>query len=157
MRSPSDSASFKLPRAGLEAGTPAPNFSLTDLAGTQRTLAEFRGKRVLLVFAGPECGPCQELTPDLVRLHQQHRANNLEVVMVSRGGPAANRTRAEKHGITFPVLLQRHWEVSKQYATFFAPAGYLIDEQGIITKDVAIGAEGILHLASYALADEKAS
>ena len=153
---PLDSGSFKLPRAGLEAGTPAPNFSLADLAGTEHTLAEFRGKQVLLVFAGPECGPCQELTPDLVRLHQQHR-DNLALVMISRGDPEANIARAEKHGVTFPVLLQRHWEVSKQYATFFAPAGYLIDERGIIAEDVAIGAEGILHLASYALADVKAS
>lgn len=143
---PSDSGSFKLPRAGLEAGTPAPNFCLTDLAGTQRTLAEFRGKRILLVFAGPECGPCQALTPDLVRLHQQHRTNDLEVVMISRGGLEANRTKAGKHGVTFPILLQRHWEISKEYAMFFAPAGYLIDERGIIANDVAIGAEGILRL-----------
>jgi peroxiredoxin len=142
----SNSRSFKLPRAGLEAGIPAPNFSLLDLTGTQRTLAEFRGKRVLLVFAGPECGPCQELTPDLERLHQQHRTNNLEVVMISRGEPEANRTKAGKHGVTFPILLQRHWEVSKEYAMFFAPAGYLIDERGVIAKDVAIGADAILRL-----------
>ena len=136
----------KLNRGGLKAGTAAPSFSLHDLAGTQRTLTEFRGKRVLLVFAGPECGPCQALTPELVKLHQQHHTNNLEVIIISRGGSDANRTKAQKHGITFPVLLQHHWEISKKYATFAAPAGYLIDEQGVITKDVAVGAEAVLRL-----------
>jgi len=66
--------------------------------------------------------------------------------MISRGGLEANRTKAEKHGVTFSILLQRHWEISKDYAMFFAPAGYLIDERGIIANDVAIGAEEILRL-----------
>lgn len=136
----------RLNREGLPVGSQAPSFVLPDLAGTRRALAEFRGKRVLLVFSDPECGPCQALTPGLVELYRRHRNDNLEVVMISRGEVEANRAKAEAYGITFPVVLQRRWEISREYAMFATPAGYLLDERGTITKQVAVGPEEILGL-----------
>jgi len=133
-------------RQGLPAGTAAPDFTLHDLNGAQRSLQQFRGKRVLLVFSDAACGPCDALAPDLVRLYEQQRGSNVEVVMVSRGGAEANRAKVEEHGFTFPVLLQNHWEVSKEYAMFATPVGYLIDEKGVIAKGVAVGGEAILQL-----------
>ncbi len=44
-------------------------------------------------------------------------------------------------------MLQKQWEVSLQYAMFATPIGYLIDEQGILASDVAVGVEPILALA----------
>jgi len=44
------------------------------------------------------------------------------------------------------VLLQKHWEISRRYAMFATPIGYLIDEHGIIARDVAVGAEAVLDL-----------
>jgi peroxiredoxin len=139
-------AGSRINREGLPAGTLAPDFALPDLAEQERTLAEFRGRRVLLVFSDTECGPCQALVPDLAELHRRHRGANLEVVMVSRGGVAANRAKAQEHGLSFPVLLQRRWEVSREYGIFATPVGYLIDEGGVIAKDVAVGSDAILQL-----------
>lgn len=139
-------AGSRINREGLPVGTPAPNFTLTDLAGEQRTLAEFRGRRVLIVFSDTECGPCQALVPELAERHRRHRANNQQFVMVSRGGEEANRAKAEEHGLTFPVLLQRRWEVSRKYGIFATPVGYLLDEEGVIAKDVAVGSDAILQL-----------
>ena len=39
------------------------------------------------------------------------------------------------------------WEISLQYAMFATPIAYLIDEQGILASDVAVGVEPILALA----------
>ena len=139
-------AGSRINREGLPDATPAPDFTLPDLAGEQRTLAEFRGKRVLLVFSDTECGPCQALVPELAELHQLHQANNLEVVMISRGGEKANKDKAEQHCLSFPVLLQRRWEVSRKYGIFATPVGYLIDEEGVFAKDVAVGSKAILAL-----------
>jgi peroxiredoxin len=131
----------------LPLGTRAPNFTLPDLAGTPRSLTELcEGKRLLLVFSDPDCRPCQELVPKLVQLQHQHCANNLEVVIISRGGVEANAAKVEAHNITFPLLLQQRWEISKKYGVVAIPAGYLIDERGIVAKDVAIGSEAILRL-----------
>ena len=136
----------RLKRDGLSAGTPAPGFTLPDLKGARRSLKSFRGKRVLLVFSDTGCGPCEAMSPDLVRIHEQSRADTLEVVMISRGDPAENRAKAEKYGFRFPVLLQRSREVARDYAMFATPVGYLIDENGVIAKDVAVGPEEILKL-----------
>ena len=66
--------------------------------------------------------------------------------MISRGNPDVNREKALKHGLPFPVLLQKHWEVSKDYAMFATPVGYLINQNGRVAKPVAVGGKAILGL-----------
>ncbi len=135
-------------RDGLPAGTLAPDFTLPDVTGREHSLADLRGKPILLVFSDPACGPCEQLAPALEQLHQAHRYNNLQVLMVSKGDLEANREKVRQHNLTFPVLLQRNWEISMAYAMFATPVGYLIDERGIIAKDVAIGGDAVLRLAN---------
>jgi peroxiredoxin len=122
----------------------APAFRLPRIDGGELSLQEYRGQRVLLVFSDPACGPCDELIPKLERLHRQ--SLDLEVLMISRRDREANQAKVAEHGVTFPVVLQRHWEISRDYGMFATPIGYLINEQGIIGKDVAVGAEAILAL-----------
>jgi peroxiredoxin len=138
-----DTSASRIKRDGLDAGTHAPNFELPDLNGQPRTLKEFRGQRVLLVFSDPDCGPCQELGTYLVDTHRRGGEQGLSVVMISRGSVDANRAKAAEHGYPFPVLLQRSWEVSRAYAMFATPIAYLIDEVGVITSGVAVGAPAI--------------
>jgi peroxiredoxin len=138
-------ARSRLNRSGLKAGALAPDFRLPRLDGGELTLNELRGRRVLLVFSDPECGPCEELAPRLEELHQER--SDLHVIVVSRRGIDANRTKAAKLGLSFPIVLQKQWEISREYGMFATPIGYLIDEQGIIVRDVAVGVEPILALA----------
>jgi hypothetical protein len=58
-----------------------------------------------------------------------------------------NRVKVAEHGLTFPIVLQKHWELSREYGMFATPMGYLIDEQGIIAAEVAVGGDAILALA----------
>jgi peroxiredoxin len=71
----------------------------------------------------------------------------LQILMVSRGEAEENRRKVRQHRLTFPVALQKQWEVSRRYAMFATPIAYLIDEQGRIAREVAVGAEPILELA----------
>ena len=66
--------------------------------------------------------------------------------MVSRGEPKENRAKVKEHGLTFPVVLQQRWEISRLYAMFATPMAYLIDETGIVTCDVAVGVDRIIDL-----------
>ena len=66
--------------------------------------------------------------------------------MISRGEPKENRAKVKEHGLTFPILLQQQWEISRHYAMFATPIAYLIDEQGVILHDVAVGSDSILEL-----------
>lgn len=141
-----DVSQSRLPRDGLAVGTIAPAFALEDLQGKTRSLLDYRGKHVLLVFSDVTCGPCEQLAPELVKLYEE-RPGDFEIIMISRGEIEENKRKAKAFGYSFPVLLQNGWEISKEYAMFATPIGYLIDADGIIVKDVAQGNEAILALA----------
>jgi peroxiredoxin len=136
----------RLVRDGLKAGTPAPDFRLPKVQGGELTLKELLGQKVLLVFSDPECGPCDLVAPELEKVHRER--TDLRVIVVSRREPEKTAQKIEKFGWTFPVVLQKQWEISKLYGMFATPIGYLIDEQGIIVKDVGTGPDGILGLVS---------
>lgn len=140
-------ARSRLVRDGLRPGSPAPLFTLPDLEGRPVSLEAYRGSRVLLVFSDPECGPCDELAPELARFERKHRGRGLAVLMVSRGDAGVNRRKAQAHGLEFPVLLQERWKLSLEYGIFATPAAFLIGEDGRIEKEAAVGASAILKLA----------
>jgi peroxiredoxin len=136
----------RIQRDGLKAGTPAPRFELPDVYGNRVSLEEFRGRRVLLTFSDPNCGPCEALAPHLARVHQEHEGNNLAVVLVGRGEVEENRRKAEQYGFRFPVVVQESWNLSREYGIFATPVAFLIDETGTIVRDVAKGVDEILAL-----------
>jgi peroxiredoxin len=72
--------------------------------------------------------------------------SSIAVVMISRGEPKENHAKVKKHGLTFPIVLQQQWEISRRYAMFATPVAYLIDERGFIARDVAVGSDAIVEL-----------
>jgi peroxiredoxin len=139
-------AHSKIKRDGLKAGTPAPDFRLPRLDGGELCLSELRGQRLVLVFSSPHCGPCNTLAPQLEKFHREHP--DLKLVMISKGEPNENRAKVKEYGLTFPIVLQQQWEISRRYAMFATPVAYVINEAGIIAADVAVGSEAILDLMS---------
>lgn len=145
-------ARSKLVRDGLKPGTYAPAFRLPRLDGIELSLDEFRGRRVLLVFSDPKCGPCLAVAPFLERVHRT--VKDMQVLMISRLDRESNRAKVAELGLTFPVVLQKRWEVSQKYGMFATPIAYLIDERGVIARDVAVGAEAIERLVPEVPASE---
>lgn len=137
-------------RDGLKAGTLAPPFRLPDIHGRTVALDDYRGRKVLLVFSDPDCGPCDALAPQLAEFEQQHRGNGLDFIMIGRGDTERNRQKAEQYNIQFPFVLQDKWKLSKQYGIFATPVAFLVDENGVIVQDAAVGSEAIQQLASQA-------
>ena len=161
-------AKSRLKRDGLKAGTPAPNFRLPRLDGTgDFNLEEFRGRRVLLIFSNPRCGPCNALAPELQNFHRRQEdssgpnlatinsSTGVQLVMISQGEVSEIRASAKGDGLTFPIVLQQSWRVSRQYATFATPTACLINESGIVAADMALGAHPILKLMGALSADDR--
>jgi len=141
---------------GLKAGVQAPAFQLPDLRGRVFSFEEFRGRRVLLVFTDPQCGPCEELAPHLVRLHREHLNDGLRVMVIGRGNREENQRKAHQYGFEFPVLLQdRKWNVAREYGILATPAAFLIGEEGVITRDAAVGRDAILELVRDGCSSQK--
>ncbi len=74
--------------------------------------------------------------------------------MISRRDLDANRRKFTELGLSFPVVLQKHWEISMLYGKFATPISYLIDEQGVLATDVVIGVEPIQELLAKAAKQE---
>ncbi len=116
----------------------------------------------MLVFADPHCGPCNALAPELEKFRRENNGDKRSpsplpsspgegepppgviVVMISRGEPKENRAKVKEHRLTFPVVLQQRWEISRRYAMFATPMACLINEEGVITHDVAVGVDKII-------------
>ena len=138
-------ARSRLNRSGLKAGEVAPEFRLPRIDGGELSLADLRGRRVLLVFSDPNCGPCDELAPELQQIHVER--SDLQVLLLSRRDMEASCAKAAALRLTFPIVMQRQWEISLKYAMFATPIAYLIDEQGVLLSNVAVGVQPILALA----------
>lgn len=145
-------AASRTNRDGLRPGAIAPAFSLPTVDGRSVSLADYAGRRVLLVFSDPECGPCMELLP---RLEGAARITEVPVLVISRGSVDANRRSLAEARSRLTVAMQANWEVSHRYANFATPIAYLVDEQGRIASEVAVGATSILSLLSVSGPDSR--
>src|SRR5262249_23945753 len=72
----------RIGRDGLQVGAKAPDFQLPCTAGGERSLSEFAGRRVLLVFTQSGCGPCRDIVPELNRISDR---GGHQVVVVNNG------------------------------------------------------------------------
>jgi peroxiredoxin len=143
----------------LPAGVRAPDFSLLADLGRQVSLADFRGKPVVLVFYpadnSPVCSSQLALYNQALPLFQEHDA---QVVGVSVDDPETHQAFSEKLNLSFPLLADNAplGAVSHAYGVFDQQSGtsgralFVIDSEGFIhwsylsPNSINPGANGIL-------------
>jgi peroxiredoxin len=117
-------------------GEPAPNFTLTNLAGQPVALFDYRGKIVLVNFWATWCPSCLSELPDYEQLYQQHGGPRGDFVILGvnlQEGQGQVEDYATGLGLTFPVLLDTAGSVTtRQYQVTGMPASLIIDRQGLI-------------------------
>lgn len=127
----------------LEIGTTAPEFELPDLEGRSVRLSDFRGRATLLVFWDPACTFCRRTQPELQALEDGPPDARPQIVLVSRGDLEANRAM----GFRSPVVLDDSFSVAPSFGASGTPMGVLVDAEGKVAADLAIGGEAVLELA----------
>ena len=115
---------------------PAPTFSLPTLDGHPVTLADYRGRNVVVTFWASWCGPCRMEMPILRTFYERTRKQNNDFVILaisidSERGDAA--TAATELKIPFPVLHDGSGKVSDQYGVDAIPTLFVIDKKGDLT------------------------
>jgi peroxiredoxin len=119
-----------------QMGGPAPDFTLTNLAGQSVSLYDYKGKVVLINFWATWCPSCLSELPDYEQVYQQHGgpAGDFVVLGVNlQEGQTQVKDYASGLGLTFPVLLDEDGGVTtRQYQVTGMPGSFIIDRQGVI-------------------------
>jgi thiol-disulfide isomerase/thioredoxin len=134
----------------VEIGSRAPGFAATDLrAHKPATIADYRGKVVLLNIWATWCAPCRAEMPSMEKLYRKLPGTDFRVAAVSVDGdafhpegsepPSGIMAFANNLGLTFDILHDPSGDIRKAYDIFGVPESYLIDRDGVIVKRV-IGA-----------------
>src|SRR6266699_24471 len=131
----------------------APAFQLNDLNGQPVSLAEAKGKIVLLNFWATWCGPCRAEIPDLVDLQKRY-ADKLEIIALAtdEDDPDEVRRFVQHSGINYRVAITPD-EVRRDYGGIAAlPTSFVIDPQGrIVQKHVGLNDPSIYELEVRAM------
>jgi len=126
-------------------GLPAIAFTQNDVSGKPVSLADFKGKYVLIDFWASWCGPCRKENPNVVAAYHQFKDKGFTVLGVSLDKPDAHeawvKAIADDQLAWTQVSDLKFWdnEVAKAYGVRSIPANFLIDPTG---KIVAKGLRG---------------
>jgi peroxiredoxin len=143
----------------IAVGEPAPDFKLRDQDGEEVSLADYRGRRVMLVFYpgdfSPVCGDQMSLYNEVL---PEFRKHNAELIGISVDSAWCHAAFAKSRNLHFPLLsdFEPKGEVARRYGAYRAKEGtaaralFVIDGDGVIRWSylspvgVNPGADGIL-------------
>jgi peroxiredoxin len=129
-------AAAKKVRAGLKAGAKFPDFQVKDLEGKPLSIANYKGKVVLIDFWATWCGPCVAELPNVLAAYDKYHKDGFEIIGISLD---SDQTKLEKFikdkKMTWPQFFDgKGWknELGQKYGVNSIPATYLLNGEGII-------------------------
>jgi cytochrome c biogenesis protein CcmG, thiol:disulfide interchange protein DsbE len=109
----------------------APSRPLPRLDGGQGSLADFRGRPVVLNFWASWCEPCEAEAPALKRAQAQlQRVGGTVLGVTVQDATPDSRAFAKEHGLRFPSLRDVDGELGKDYGRTGVPETFVIDRRG---------------------------
>lgn len=114
----------------------APDFTMTDAEGNTLTLADFRGKPVLLNFWASWCGPCTSEMP-VIQEGYERAGDQVQFVIVNMTGMSGETQAAatqflDEGGYTFPAYFDVDSSAATAFGVMSIPQSYLINADGEI-------------------------
>jgi thiol-disulfide isomerase/thioredoxin/uncharacterized membrane protein YphA (DoxX/SURF4 family) len=124
---------------GLKIGAAAPEFALTDVEGRDFRKADLMGKRTLVTFWSPDCPHCQNFIEEFRTWTKARSNGDPNVVLMSEGDIEDHRGL----DLGAPVVIDRGYKTSARLGMFGTPSAVLVDENGVIATETAVGASNI--------------
>ncbi len=124
----------------LQAGDTAPTTELpvlnSDVTGS---IADHRGKWLLINVWASWCDPCRDEAPDIERFYREHRGDAFEVVGIdTQDSQASAQEFIDEFDLTYPQLHDGSGDYAEELKTTGVPENFLVDPEG----DVAVAIRG---------------
>ena len=118
----------------LKVGEAVPQWTLESIDGTMVSLADLRGKIVLIDFFYKSCGPCIAAMPGLQRLHEKYQDKGFAMVGIDPyDNPEDVSELLNKRGISYTILFSDK-ALPSEYHVDGYPNLFLIDREGKLVK-----------------------
>jgi peroxiredoxin len=121
---------------GVKVGLYAPDFTLPDKDGNDKTFSDYDGKMVLVDFWASWCHICRGENPELVSLYAEYREKGIEIIGVSIDTDRSSWLNAvQEDGIEFVQVSDLKGiesPVTKLYGVAGVPKMVLTDQDGKI-------------------------
>jgi peroxiredoxin len=115
------------------AGT-APAFTLNDIHGKSVSLADFKGKVVVLDFWATWCPPCRREIPDFVSIQKEYEERGVQIVGIALDELPKVQAFAKDNGMNYPVLMGDDGVVARYGGVEGIPTTFIIDRSGKIVE-----------------------
>jgi cytochrome c biogenesis protein CcmG/thiol:disulfide interchange protein DsbE len=118
--------------ANVAIGDPAPSGALPRLDGHgTASLADYRGRWVLVNFWASWCLPCRDESPALEAFYHQHRAQQFTVLGIdTRDLSGDGRAFVKRYGLSYPELRDGNGDSAHDYGTSGVPENFLVNPKG---------------------------
>ncbi|MDR6940188.1 TlpA disulfide reductase family protein [Mucilaginibacter pocheonensis] len=118
----------------LKIGGPAPVFTQVNPAGKQLSLADYKGKIVLVDFWASWCSPCRQEIPNLLSQYKMYKDKGFEILSISLDSSRDKWLKAlQQEGMTWPQVSDLNGNnnsVARLYGVSAIPATFLVDRDG---------------------------
>lgn len=134
----------------LSPGDPAPEFTLTSDAGTEVSLADLRGRKVIVYFYPAAMTPgCTKQACDFTDSLSSLQAAGYEVLGISPDKPEKLAKFRERDGLTITLLSDPDKSVLAAYGAFGEKKLYGKVVEGVIRSTFVVDEDGAIEVAQY--------
>jgi len=142
-KSDAESKSLKTVSETVSKGEPAPEFALEDFNGKTVKLSDYKGKIVVLEWLNYDCPfvKAQYDSGNLPAIAKKYADKGVVWLAINSSHYAtheANKEFAQKHNITYPILLDADGAVGRKYQARTTPHVFVIDAAGRIAYQGAV-------------------
>jgi len=121
------------PKPLLNPGDTAPDFTLTTIDNQNLTLAQLKGKVVLIDFTGEGCAACMLAIPALNNLEQKYKGSDVAIISINIDGTKQSVSNfIKKNHITYPIYINGK-PTGDAYHVEAIPNFYIINKQGLVS------------------------
>jgi thiol-disulfide isomerase/thioredoxin len=119
-------------QGALEVGEEVPSAELETLAGAEPgSLADLRGRWVLVNVWASWCGPCRDEAPALQRFYERHGSDDFEILGIDTQETSGDgQGFVDEYGLTYPQLHDGDGEYAEDLRTTGVPENFLVDPEG---------------------------